>query len=90
MAKYRSYYTKPKKQNPSFLNSNSLSLNSELQNLQKELRELQTDIIRPQQRRQSNFLEADQFFTNKFILIGGCIAIGLGIGYLLFSRRRCK
>ena len=89
LAKYRSYYKEPK-QKPSFSNSNNLSLNSELQSLQNELQELRNRTI-PRRQQSINIPELETFFMNKFILIGGCIAIGLGIGYLLFSnRRRCK
>jgi CHASE3 domain sensor protein len=80
---YRSYYKTPK----STTTQNTLKF--ELQNLQEELRELQT---RSMPRRQNtNFADLEQFFMNKFVLIGGCILIGLGIGYLIFSssKRRC-
>lgn len=80
---YRSYYRKTPN-----LTQNKTTLKSELQSLQEELRELQTRNV---PRRQNNFADLEQFFTNKFILIGGCVLIGLGIGYLLFSnsKRRC-
>jgi len=81
---YRSYYKTPKKTRI------RTPLNSELQNLQEELQELQSNITRPQQRRQNSFADLERFFMDKFILIGGCIAIGIGIGYLLFkSKHRC-
>jgi len=80
---YRSNYRKTPK-----LTQNKTTLKSELQSLQEELQELQTRSV---PRRQNNFADLEQFFTNKFILIGGCVLIGLGIGYLLFSnsKRRC-
>jgi hypothetical protein len=79
---YRSYYKKPK----SFPIQESLK--NELRELQEELRGIQQTRSVP--RRQNNFADLEQFFMNKFILIGGCILIGLGIGYVIFSsKRRC-
>lgn len=82
---YRSYYKNPKTKFSTTLNN--FPLKSELKNLQEELQELQT---RSMPRRQNDFAEFDQFFTNKFILIGGCVLIGIAIGYLIFNnKRRC-
>ncbi len=79
---YRSYYKKPK----SFPIQESLK--NELRELQEELRGIHQTQSVP--RRQNNFADLEQFFMNKFILIGGCILIGLGIGYAIFSsKRRC-
>ena len=67
---------------------NKTSLEHELQNLQEELRVIQTRSV---PHRQNNFADLEQFFMNKFVLIGGCILLGIGIAYLLFnpSKRRC-
>ena len=79
---YRSYYKTPK----STTKQNTLKF--ELQSLQEELQSLRTKSM-PRQRN-TNFADLEQFFMNKFVLIGGCILIGLGIGYVIFSsKRRC-
>jgi len=80
---YRSYYKTPK----STTRQNSLKF--ELQSLQDDLRELQSRSV--PRRQSTNFADLEQFFMNKFVLIGGCILIGLGIGYIIFSntKRRC-
>ena len=85
---YRSYYKTPKPTTSSFSASNKLSLQTELENLQNELQNLQQR--RPTQY-QNNFADLEQFFMNKFILIGGCVLLGIGIGYLIFNsnRQRC-
>lgn len=71
---------------------NKTTLKHELQNLQEELKELQTRSMPPRrQYNNNNFAELEKFFMDKFVLIGSCILIGLGVGYLLFSnsKRRC-
>jgi len=78
---YRSYYKSPKR------TRTRTPLNSELQKLQEELQDLQTRSI---PRQNTNFAELDQFFTNKFILIGGSILLGILIGYVIFNNRRSR
>lgn len=82
---YRSYY-KPNKT----LNQTKYTLTSELQKLQEDLRDLQERSS--YQRPRNNYFELDRFLTNKLILIGGCILLGIGIAYFLFNpnRNRCK
>ena len=82
---YRSYYKSSK---PIVQAKNTLK--SELENLQRELQELQTRSIPIRQNNYNNFAELESFFMNKFILIGGSILIGLGIGYLIFSKKRSR
>lgn len=85
LSKYRSFYKNPKTK--STTSNNNFSLKSELRELQGELQELQTRTI---PRQNTNFADLDNFFTNKFILIGMCVAFGIGIGYLIFNnKRRC-
>ena len=83
---YRSYYKTPKRTRT----RTQTPLNSELKNLQEELQELQTRII--PRRQNINYFELDNFLTNKILLIGGSILLGIGIAYLIFNlnRRRCE
>ena len=83
MSKYRSFYKTSKKKPTT---SNNFSLKSELRELQGELQELQ---IRTIPRQNTNFADLERFFMDKFILIGMCVAFGIGIGYLIYNRRRC-
>jgi len=84
---YRSYYKKPSRT----LEQTKYTLTSELHRLQEDLRELQerSSSHRPYS---NNYFELDKFLTNKLILIGGCILLGVGIAYFLFNpnRNRCK
>ena len=84
---YRAYYTD---KTPKLTSSKTkFSLQSELENLQNELQNLQQR--KPvMQHQNTNYFELDQFLTNKFILIAGCILLGAGIAYLfLNTKKRC-
>ena len=83
---YRSFYKNKKPNKNSF--SIQSSLKQELQKLQSDLQNLQERS--PVARQNNNYAELESFFMNKFILIGGCVLFGLGIGYLIYNnRRRC-
>jgi len=85
ISSYRKYY-----KSPLSIESTKNTLKGELQNLQRDLQELQN---RNPPRRQNNYFDLDNFLTNKFLLIGGCILLGIGIAYFLFNpnsiRKRC-
>lgn len=82
---YRRHY-KPNKS----LEQTKTTLTSELHNLQEELRNLRERSTPRQQ--YSNYFDLDRFLTNKFVLIGGCILLGIGIAYFLFNpnSNRCR
>lgn len=82
---YRSFY----KANRT-LNQTKYTLTSELHKLQEDLQELRE---RSNSRRpNNNYFELDKFLTNKLLLIGGCILLGVAIAYFLFNpnSNRCK
>lgn len=85
ISSYRKLY-----KTPLSLESTKNTLKGELLTLQRDLQELQN---RSPSRRQNNYFDLDNFLTNKFLLIGGCILLGIGIAYFLFNpnstKRRC-
>jgi len=82
---YRNFY-KPNKA----IEQTEYTLTSELHKLQEDLRDLRER--GNYQRPQNNYFELDRFLTNKLLLIGGCVLLGIGIAYVFFNSNsnRCR
>lgn len=80
MAEYRVNYEKSR-------------MTNELNKLNKELAVMKSKVVQPTYQMpfrapNNNFFEMDRWFTEKLLLIGGCIAIGAIVTYLFLNKKK--
>lgn len=83
MAEYRARYAQEER----------TSLKNELAKINEELARFTSQSSNysfPSLNNNNNFFQLDRWLVEKFLLIGGCIGIGILIGYLIMNNKKCS